>query len=248
MTTTEKLRAEFETKLAKAEREDSIVEAVKDLGLTEPRMTCVSELYGTCASLHYGEWYRRYNQTDLSWETVLALAEKLPGVPITKVRDGCLSFQPTSYVESLPEEKKERWKEETSVCPLLVKVDCLHEYGPRLELNWTANLPSVGLVRVDCEFSHVPQKIGTYSAKRIDYRGGWRYEKATFKLNEKLDRIEAKTPADTLEHIAEAQLPIHWASGSPQNPGSVSIYWIDIHSDRLTTTADIVRAMKSAVS
>jgi len=233
----EQARAKFAEELRKAELQDTIAQMLESLGLPAPRFVHIHSLYGQVASLAYGDSYASYGSETLSWDVIKLLAEKLPGVPMTQVRDGCLSFQPRQYVESLPEEKKERWQSEMDVCPLLLKVEALH--GPAMELEWVTDLPGVGLVEVSCKLPRLPQTIATYTARRKEYMGGFRYERASFSVNERLLRIDG---ADG-EPIAEAQSPIIWASGGSEYPQRVTLFWVDIHSADKTRTLDIATAL-----
>lgn len=230
-TNADKTREQFRIKMVEAEQADKVLFALEYLGLPAPRFVHSRNLYGSIAAICYGDPYRHTHEP-LSWDTVSLLAAKLPGAPLTMVRDGCLSFRPTVYCDSKPE------GEETPVCPLLCWVNALE--GLQLRLGWYTNLPDIGVVSVNCEFPNVPPTLGTYHARRIDYRGGYRYARASFTVNS--DQCGYVTRDG--ENIAEAQNPIIWSSGAPEYPNPVTIYWVDIHTDNLTTVADIVRTIR----
>ncbi len=237
MNAIDKAKQDAAIAIAKAEREDAITTALSAIGAPAPRMISVNELYGSLASIHYGDRYGRENHLTLAECT--RLAESLPGVPTVQVRDGCLSHKPKSYVEALPEEKKERWESETDVCPVLLKIDQTAGYSPVYTLEWYAELPGVGIVRVDCDLSSLGQ-VASYSARRVNNMGGFRYESP-------VSFVKAVDVEDsTGEIVAQLQPRITWASGSEESPKPVTYFWIDVHTDGKTTTADILRALAVA--
>jgi hypothetical protein len=238
MSKAQEVREEMARKLAEAEREDTIRAALDAAGLPSPRFVHHTTLYGTVATISYGDSYARYNTPGMTLADALTLAEKLPGVPLVMVRDVCLSFMSAAHVESLPEADKERWASETQVCPVLAKIEALH--GPQLTLEWTTDLPDVGLVRVTCHFSTLPPTVATYSARRINYMGGFRYDAPLTRLADQVYSITDQSG----EIVAEVQHPIRWASGGPEYPRPVTYYWVDVHTEGRTTAADIIRAMQ----
>lgn len=175
MSAAEKVKADYAKKLAQAEREDAIRAVLPETYRAGARIH-VHELYGTVASVSFGDKYR---EIKITWADAVALAKALPAVSLTTVRDGCLSFQPTGYVEALPESKKTRWELETPMSPIYLDVEGFQ--GPNLSLHWVAQTP-IGLVRVAVEmgFMWAHPGIGRYEAKRTEFRGGFKYEPATF--------------------------------------------------------------------
>lgn len=237
-TKAQEVREEMAEKLAQAEREDAIRAALEAAGLPAPRFVHLHNLYGTVASISYGNAYARYgSDTGLTLAEALTLAEKLPGVPLVAVRDGCLSFRPLPYVEAMFEADKERWESETQVCPVLAKIEALH--GPQLRLEWTTDLRDVGLVRVVCEFSSLPPTVATYSARRKNYMGGFRYESPQVKCADQCYNVTDEAG----EIVAEVQHPIFWWA-SDECPKPVTYYWVDVHTTGRTTAADMLRAMQ----
>jgi len=238
MSKVQELLAEHAEKLAAAEREDAIRAALEAAGLPAPRFVHTTSLYGIVATVSYGDAYARYGSEDgLTLAEALTLAEKLPGVPLVAVRDGCLSFRPLPYVEALTEADKERWDSETQVCPVLAKIEALH--GPQLRLEWVSDLPGVGLVSVRCGFSSLPPSVATYNARRKNYMGGFRYESPQTRC---ADQCYNVTDEDG-EIVAEVQHPIFWWS-SDECPKPVTFFWVDVHTTGRTTAADMLRAFQ----
>lgn len=237
-TKAQEVREEMAEKLAQAEREDAIRAALDAAGLPAQRFVHLHSLYGTVATVSYGDQYARYGSEDgLTLAEALKLAEALPGVPLVAVRDGCLSFLPLPYVETLPEKDKERWDSETQVCPVLAKIEGLN--GPRLHLEWTTDLRDVGLVRVVCEFSSLPPTVASYSARRKNYMGGFRYESPQTRCADQCYNVTDEAG----EIVAEVQHPIFWWS-SDDCPKPVTYFWVDVHTTGRTTAADMLRAMQ----
>jgi hypothetical protein len=214
----ESLKADYAKKLAQAEQEDAITARVPPGG-----RVFVHSLYGEVASVKYGDIYR--HEDACTWDEAKRLVRALPPVALTMVRDGCLSFRPAEHVDSLSESSKERWQEESAVSPVLMHIEGFQ--GPTLTLSWVSRVPDVGLVRVDCVMGNMLQHrgLGTYSAKRVEYQGGFRYERAKF------------TPADGLHTIhdiedngpaVQLESPIVWASGGPEYPSRITCYFVDL--------------------
>ncbi len=235
MSKVEKLRQEMAEKMAQAEREDAIAAALDKIGAPKPHMIHLHNLYGSCASLSYGDRYGR--DPGLTMADVLKLAELFPGVPRVQVRDGCLSFQPKPYVDSLPEEKKNGWASEMDVCPVLVKMDGAAGCGTSLEIEWYTDLPGVGIVEVSCNFRYPPASVGTYSAKRTKFMGGFKYETPATTIN------AYHVKDDAGEILAEVQPRITWGSGGPEYPKPVTYFWVDVLETGRTTAAEQIKAM-----
>lgn len=222
MSKQDQVRAEYEKKLAEAAKEDTITSLVP-----AGARIFIHSLYGTVGSVTYGDSHGGQEKA-CTWEKACELIRALPPVSLTMVRDGCLSFKPTSYVDALPEEKKDRWKEESAVSPVLVHIEGFQ--GPTFELGWITDLAGIGLVHVKCSmgFAWASRGIGTYDAKRVEFRGGYRYEPARFTPAPDLHTIH--DPYNS-EPTAQLESPIRWASGGPEYPSRITLYFVDLGAD-----------------
>lgn len=216
MTRIEEIKARHAKELAKAEAEDRILAKVP-----AGAKVFVSELYGRVARVSFGDEFRE----PATWAQAVELIGMLPPVSKTMVKDGCLSFRPRSVVEAMPESAKERWESESDVSPVLFHIEALH--GPTLELEWTAALPEIGLVQVHVHLGHVPSGIGRYQANRVEFKGGFRYERARFNAAAELHTVHAENG----ESLAQLESPICWASGGPEYPNRMTIYFCDLGAD-----------------
>jgi hypothetical protein len=222
-TKAEAMRTRHAEELALAEREDAIQAVIPPGG----RLHMYS-LYGTVGGVSY---------ESAAWADAKALVRALPPVPLMLCKNGCTSFKSRAYVEALPEDHKDRGcNEEQEVSPVLVQIEGLH--GPKLELEWTTRLPSGDLLRVRCKLGYIPQGIGRYEAKRVDFRGGHRYEAARFFPADELHTVHGNlafgrnAPADhATEPVAQLEAPIRWHSGGPEYPGNMTLYFCDLGAD-----------------
>lgn len=211
----------------------SLEASLPDVGLV-PRVHAGVGCYGDVARIQYGDSYSHSPMPML--EQALALAEALPGVPLVQVRDGCLSHQTRHYYDALPEAKRDRVQSELDVCPWL----CQWSPWPNghLALEWHAALASVGQVSVRVLLARqCPTWFGTYSARRVDYRGGYRWENCQLALNTGAIGLVFRDG----EPLAEVQTPIRWAAGGPEYQNNFTAYWINYRNDRPCLLADFLR-------
>lgn len=218
MSKVEDIRKEYEAKLAQAKREDELTALIPAGG-----RLCMYKLFGSVAGVSYGD--NLFGQDKATtWEQAKELIAKLPPVDLTLVKNGCTSFQPTSYVESLPEDHRDRGKEESPVSPVLLQIEAFQ--GPYLRLEWYARLANGELIHVRCNMGYLfSHRIGTYTAKRREHTGGYTYESAKFSPNAELHTIHGEEP------IAQLESPIRWASGGPEYPNNMTLYFCNLGAD-----------------
>ena len=217
MTRKEELETEFAKKMAQAEIEDAIAAFIPS-NLPSPRIFGYP-LYGTVASVAFGDGYGR---NFVTWEQACEIVKALPPVSATLVRNGSLSIRARAHVESLSEESKERWEAETDISSVQFKI---HGRERHIELEWFAKVGE-SLVRVSVyPGGFLSSGLGSYSAKRVEFRGGFRYEKASFKLDPKLYTI-----LDDGGPLAQYESPIRWWT-SEESPGDFTGYFVDLGCD-----------------
>jgi hypothetical protein len=216
----EQIKADYDRKLAESEAEDKIASIIPDGGRIH-----VHSLYGTVASVKYGD---TFGGKPCTWDDAKRLVRALPPVGLTMVRDGCLSFRTTEHVESLPEGRKARWNEEVPCSPVLAHIEGFQ--GPTLSLEWNARVEGIGVVRVTVVMGPMwnHRGIGTYSAKRVEFQGGFRYERAKFTPANDLHSIHA---AEENGAAVQLESPIVWASGGQEYPNRISLYFVDLGAD-----------------
>lgn len=210
MSAVEKIKSEFAAKLAAAEKEDAITAVIPAGGRVH-----VHELYGTVASVRYGDPYTTDNR--VTWAGAMAIVDALPPVECRLIKDGCTSFRTAAYVDGLPEEKKARWEEENAASPIQLNID-----KGLLEIEYVG-ATSAGLVRVSIHMGYLPQGIGKAEAKRVKCHGGFRYEPTRFVAADGLHTVMFHG-----EPIAQLEGPIRWASGGPEYPNRLTCYFCDL--------------------
>lgn len=225
---TEEIKARCAAELARAEKEDRIEESLAGF---EPDRIFVSPLYGRVATVTFGDSYRHDKKATLT--LARALAEQFPGVPMVLLRDGCTSFRPLAYQDSLPEDK--RRGDESPICPVKAEF----EIG-RTWLEWVSDVPGVGLLEFNIHLAPYA-KWASYSAKQQHWRGMTRYKEHGSLRHQVYDVRNAAGV-----QVAQPGQVINWERGSEQYAGRATLYWEDIDADHTTTAADIVNAIMLA--
>ena len=185
----------------------------------------VSPLYGriAIAKLEYNFYNYGNDKPQLTILDAVAIAKTLPPESITMVRDSCLSFRTTEHVESLPEEKKERWQEETEISPFLVKVSCWQR--STMTISWFTRL-STGVVEISIILP-LSNKLGKYDITR---RARNRNDESS--IIERCSFIPNNNNIynlfDNDISIAELQRSIRWSSNDNKTPNDFTLYWINL--------------------
>lgn len=219
---TDKVRAEFADKLAQAEKEDQINSVLAASNIPTPRHTHVYALYGTTASVYYGDKFRQ--NSSLSPQESLEILRALPPISASTVRDSTLSFQPTKYVFS-KENKKQEIKEISCVWFTIVWIQFSQDYishSPVLMVNWFSEIPDVGIIKVEVCLDN-PNRLGNVHVSRNEISGGVRYENTKLSVNDKMRTIRSYKD----KQVIVASIPNHilWGRGSNQVPNDITIYY-----------------------
>lgn len=233
----EELKAKHARELAELELKLEIRAALPDVGM--PWQVHVSELYGTVASvsIEYDFYGIRKGEPQPTLETVRAIGLALPGVPLVKVRDGCLSFKAMPYVEALPEAKKERWQEELEVCPFTVKLSAFQQHTA--EFDWVAKVAE-RLVRVRVKIP-TPRELARLEVQYSNYMGGRRVRDCRVLIGDKSHVIYRDGNS-----LAGLESPIRWASGGPETPNDFTLYYVN-YGGESATVADLVNTLADQV-
>jgi hypothetical protein len=237
MNKVEKLKAQMEKKLQQAEMEDRLEgELAKKLSIA-PKMVHASDLWGSVASIYFGDEYARGNSGEhlpLSMADTLTVLAALPPVPLVEVRDSCLSHQPLFYRESLPENK--RSGSESPICPVLVALEHGQGYGAFAKVQWWSTIAGES-VSVSCVVRPLPKRL-TYVCHRRGIKGGIVYDSPETSCT-------AFAPEDERgEPVANLRQRIVWAGGSADYPKRVSYTWDSIRDvSPLVEAEAILRAL-----
>ena len=193
----------------------------------------ISDLFGAVASVEIKHDFFSWSKQRPNFRTVLKASQALPPEPLVKVKNACLSFRPLEHVESLPESRKQHWREETEIVPFLVEFDCFQHDTVRFF--WYARIEKVGLVRVGITLHNSPGKPGLgrlyaeYDGRRVD--------RMVFKPSPDTARIFDSEGCP----VAERQPPIKWASMSTEYPDRYSLYFLDLSPDSRPKISNLLR-------
>lgn len=226
MTDREELLAKQAKELADFDQEQKIKAWLTERGIIEPRFIHTGHpLYGMHGTLSFGDKYG--HSAGLTWDDVAKLAEQLPALPLVWVKDGlCCSVKTRAFVDSLTEEKKERWESEQGIAPFVLDVD-----GFGTEFWWVADVAGEPTT-IECNVKDFRIRP---VARRVEFRGGFRYENKEIALPDELRQIERDgTP------LADQEQHRFWSSSD--QPGSWKIIWIPI-CDQTATPGDVARIM-----
>ena len=224
------VRAKHEREIAAAEMQESIRQAIEDAGLPEPRRIYCPEngraLYDVGPSIEYGIRFSScYNTPHLTPEELRTIGEGLGplAVPLCKWQQGPghgpLSIVPRSFWDALDDDEPK-----TGSAEHVAPVYYVDEPAFGRTLTMVVALPGVAqLVKVQAHVAPlVGDVIGHHNARRIEFRGGFRYERAGYVLNHKrgAERIEDAEG----EGLAGFGVPISWWSPE-DSPGRYSVTW-----------------------
>jgi len=234
MQTLDQLKAKHAKELREFAVKDGIREVLPDVGFDWK--IYISKLYGTSAHVAIEHDFYAYprDKPQPTLETVRTIAEQLPPEPLSWLRDSCLSFPLTSYVESLPDVVCDRaaiW----SITPFTVTVDAFQQQT--VSFKWTTKILGQ-FVDVKCVLP-LSDKIGRYRIERKGRHEQGDIKRCTFDVNHNfMGRIE--TVDDIL---AELQPPIKWSTGSADVPNRFTLYWVDYGPDVQATVVHLVDAL-----
>lgn len=216
-TIVETARARAAQLIQDAETEERIREALTAAGAPEPRFVHVSgrPLYGTAGSVSWGD-----SRGLVSGEGLAALVAALPPCGLVQVRDGCLSHMPATWVDSLPEAKKERWQAEIGLAGLYLDVDplsgcALHWYAPT----------GAGVLR--CEATIARPEWLAVTWPRREHRGHTTIDPVQVRIDG--GAVCAYSPDG--EPLAQLDPPIRWASGGPEYGQRITLTWSPLGTD-----------------
>lgn len=179
----------------------------------------VYPLYGRAGSICFkaerAACLREKGKREPDRELVALLMAALPAVPLTKFKDGCLSFRPTSSVDAMPDEKLER-VDLTPVAPWLLQADPNH-FSDRVKVEWYAELDG-GLWEIEIEFPRYACKIGTWDlvVKRDNYGDVVRVERCDLRLH-----------GGSWNEAPEPPQLVRWAKGDPKSLNNFTLWWFD---------------------
>lgn len=213
----EKVKEEYEKNLKRAELEDALFAKFDTLGVQPSRIHIHnSPLYGEEATVKFGDSYRASDE--IEYCDLPGLVVMLPPVRLVLVKGTFTSIMPREYIDSLPGEKKDRWNSEVDISPLYLKL----ERENRSTLHWVSKIGG-HVVEVCCAMSFwKTRNIATYDVKRVEFRGGHRYERPRV-VPQVIDICGSDDQV-----VAQAQSPIIWAAGSDEYASESTVYWIDI--------------------
>ena len=225
----DKIKAEYARKLRTTEIEDQVSDHLDPLldGLPKPRIFVHDKPYGAdVAWLTFGDTAPSYppKRTTCTLEEALQIALVLRPLAAVIVKTSSTSFAPKiSYKES------DRVSSVEDVAPIWLKAEARGRESFTLKLDWFAEVPGVGIVRVYVELGRL-SLYAKIASSAVDWatRDGERIVRAQrFSLGSEMHALHG-TNGDV---IAMAEAPIKWASGGLEYPSPYTIYFGPVGAD-----------------
>ncbi len=201
--TADKLKAEYESKLAKLETENQILESLP----IKPDRIFHYKLYGRNGTITFGNEYG-YNAKRVTLLELANLLETLPPLAMVKVKGTFTQFLGEAYYDSGAHKDKRETDISETIFPVTLETESTS--GFTLKAEWIANIN--GEVWEINAILDNPHKLANVSSRRIEYRGGYRYEPATLQINTALN------PTDGYWNC------VRWSAGSDQYVNKFTAY------------------------
>lgn len=205
MNTREQLAAEYQEKLRQLETEETLRAVLPVIeGLDAPRLHQYA-LYGSRGSVTYGDSYHNEKRATLAQLAVLLRA--LPPAPVVKAKGTFTRFITEAFADS--DANKEKGKETLElIFPVTLKTSSCTQFS--LKAGWCAEIAG-DVWRVDTYLIN-PYTLARVDARRVDFRGGFRYEDSSLHINAALN------PPDGYWQR------VKWGRGSDEYPHDFTAY------------------------
>jgi hypothetical protein len=184
----------------KAEREETI--RGKLIPEFQPDRIFHHKLYGRVGTLTFGDAYKTYpKENKVSLGRLAELLEAFPPVNTVKAKGTFTRFLPELFADS--DANKEKGREELAlIFPVILKTESVS--GFTLTAEWFTDIDGetweVNAILAE------PSRLANIHARRIEYRGGYRYDSNETRLSIN----SALNPPDGYWN------KVKWAAGSPE--------------------------------
>lgn len=176
MKTREQLEVEYKEQLSKLETKETVRAYLATKSLN-PSMVHQHKLYGSVGSLNFGESFSR-NDNKVTLEQLRDLLRELPPVPTVKAKGTFTRFITESFADSDANKERER-ESVVSIFPVTLKTNSVADYSVKAE--WFTEINGE-VWSVDAYLADA-WSVAQVSARRVEFRGGFRYENSTSQVN-----------------------------------------------------------------
>lgn len=213
MKTKEQLKAEYESALERLDKEEQLRATLSSKGLN-PRMVHQSSLYGSVGSVVFGDSFER-NDDKVSLEQLRDLLRELPPLPQVLAKGTFTRFVTERFADSDANKERER-EQVTAIFPVTLKTNSVANYSVKAE--WFTEINGA-IWSVDAYLEN-PHSVARVEARRVEFRGGHRYEDARLTVSPKLN------PPD-----GGYWQRVCWARGSDEYPNDFTAYHTQYDDD-----------------
>jgi hypothetical protein len=140
----------------------------------------------------------------IEYKDIIELSRLIEPVPLERVDDGCCSFMPTEFIESLDPKKVERWQSEIEVVPFTIRFSCFQD--KTMTFSWFGYYFDK-LIRVKVEIPMDPDIADLSMGFITEGLRRHRIKTMNFSPNKKLVQVIKDIEGNNL---AEMQSPIKW--------------------------------------
>lgn len=215
MKTREQLKAEYESALEQLDTEEQLRAAITERGIQQPTMIHQHKLYGSSGSLVFGDGYGSGEKATL--EQLRDLLRALPPIATVHAKGTFTRFITEAFADS--DQNKEKGKEDLQlIFPVTLKTNSVAGYSVKAE--WFTEINGQ-IWSVDAYLAN-PYSLAQVSAKRVEFRGGHRYE------NARLTVSSALNPPDGYWQ------QVKWGRGSDDYPNDFTAYHCQYDDDPIT--------------
>lgn len=231
MKTREQLKAEYDSALEQLNTEERLRAVLVERGAQSPRMIHQHRLYGSDGSLVFGDSYSGSSEK-VTLEQLRDLLRALPPVSTVIGKGTFTRFMTEAFADSNANKERER-EDLTSIFPVRLKTNSVAGYSVKAE--WFTEIDgqvwSVGAYMAN------PWSLARVDARRVDFRGGHRYENATLHIS------------DTLKQSGDGYWQqIRWGRGSDEYPNDFTAYRTQYDDDPVEWIESVIQAQQAVTA
>lgn len=231
MKTREQLKAEYDSALEQLDAEETLRAVLTERGVQSPRMIHQHKLYGSVGSIVFGDSFER-NDDKITLEQLRDLLRALPPVSTVMGKGTFTRFMTEIFADSNANKERNRGEKLTSIFPVTLKTNSV--CGFSLKVEWFAEIDRQ-VWSVDAYMAN-PYSLARVDARRVEFKGGYRYENASLHVSESLKPSEGYWQQ------------IKWGRGSDDYPNDFTAYHTQYDEDPVEWIEHVIQSRAKEVA
>lgn len=231
MKTREQLKAEYDSALERLGNEEQLRAALTERGIQSPSMVHQHKLYGSTGSIVFGDSYSG-NDDKVTLEQLRDLLRALPPVSTVMGKGTFTRFMTETFADSDANKERDRGEKLTSIFPVTLKTNSVAGYSVKIE--WFAEVD--GRVWAIDAYMASPWSLAQVNARRVDFKGGHRYEDSRLTVSEALRPSEGYWQQ------------IRWGRGSDEYPNDFTAYHTQYDEDPVAWIERVIQSQAKGVA